>query len=161
MILHKYQKRDECANPVRLSLLNPPSAATPLIRTVNDTNIVSKRYYSYAAFGRYARPGTARVTATSAVDNVTVAAWRPEVQTDSFPAGGNLAMQLINNGTVDQTFSVSIGAIEGISNYTALLLNNDFDLTENGTVVAVDGTGITATVPAKSLVVLALDAVWS
>lgn len=139
------------------------SAATPVIRTVNDTNILSKRYYAYAAFGRYARPGSARVTATSSVDNVTVAAWTPELLTDRFPAGGNLAMQLINNGTVDQTFSVTIDALESISNYTTLLLNNDFDLVANGTLVVVadDGTGIQATVPAKSLVVLALDAVWS
>lgn len=132
-----------------------------MIRTVNDTNILSKRYWAYAAFGRYARPGTARVTATSSVDNVTVAAWTPEVLTDTFPAGGNLAMQLINNGTVDQTFSVAVDALESISNYTALLLNNDFDLAENGTIVAVDGMEIQATVPAKSLIVLALDAVWS
>lgn len=88
----------------------------------------------------------------------------PEVATDSFPAGGNLAMQLINNGTVDQTFSVTIDALESISNYTALLLNNNFNLTANDTIVTVDGgngTAIQATVPAKSLVVLALDAVWS
>lgn len=143
----------------------PLSAATPVIRTINDTNILSKRYWAYAAFGRYARPGTARVTATSAVANVTVAAWTPELRnTDAFPAGGNLALQLINNGTVDQTFAVEVagGALAGVSNYTALLLNNDADLepVEDGTVV-VDGTAITATVPAKSLVVLALDAVWS
>lgn len=132
-----------------------------MIRTINDTNILSKRYWAYAAFGRYARPGTQRLTATSSVDNVTVAAWAPSVHTDNFPAGGNLAMQLINNGTVDQTFSVNIDALESISNYTALLLNNDFDLAENGTVVTVDGTAITATVPAKSLVVVALSAEWS
>lgn len=28
------------------------SAATPVIRTINDTNILSKRYWAYAAFGR-------------------------------------------------------------------------------------------------------------
>lgn len=132
-----------------------------MIRTVNDTNILSKRYWAYAAFGRYARPGTARVTATSSVDDVTVAAWTPEVLTDTFPAGGNLAVQLINNGTVDRTFAVAIDALASVGNYTARLLNNDFDLAENGTIVAVDGTEIQATVPAKSLIVLALDVVWS
>lgn len=134
-----------------------------MIRTVNDTNILSKRYWAYAAFGRYARPGSARVTASSSVDNVTVAAWIPDTQTDRFPAGGNLAMQLINNGTVDQTFAVTVDALQGVNNYTVLLLNNDFDLVANGTLVVVadNGTEIQAMVPAKSLVVLALDAVWS
>lgn len=132
-----------------------------MIRTVNDTNVLSKRYWAYAAFGRYARPGTARVTATSAVDGVTVAAWTPELlATDTFPAGGNLAVHLLNNGTADQTLSVTIAALASVSNHTAWLLNNEADLAPDGTLVAVDGTAITATVPAKSLVVLALDAVW-
>lgn len=81
--------------------------------------------------------------------------------TDSFPAGGNLAMQIINNGTDDQTISVNIDYLEEISNYTVLLLNNDYDLAANHSLVVVDGTDVKATIPAKSLIVFSMDAVWT
>lgn len=70
-------------------------------------------------------------------------------------------MQIINNGTVERIVPITIEGLQGISNYTVLLLDNDSDLESNGTLVVVDGTDITATIPAKSLVVFALDAVWS
>lgn len=70
-------------------------------------------------------------------------------------------MQIINNGSVERSVPITIESLETISNYTVLLLNNDFDLAANDSLVVVDGTGITATIPPKSLVVLALDAVWS
>ncbi|CAN8105556.1 unnamed protein product [Discula destructiva] len=137
----------------------PSDAATPVIRTINDTNILSKRYWAYAAFGRYARQTSYRITATSTTENVTVAAWIPQI--DSFPAGGNLAMQMINNASVERTVPITIDSLQAISNYTTLILNNDFDLANNASLVVVDGTTITATIPPRSLVVLALDAVWS
>lgn len=99
------------------------------------------------------------MTATSTTENVTVAAWTP--QTSSFPAGGNLAMQLINNADVEQTVPISIGYLQSITNSTVLLLNNDFNLTTNGSLVTIDGVSVTATIPPRSLVVLAVDAVWS
>lgn len=107
---------------------------------------------------RYARQDSSRVTATSTTDNVTVAAWVPQAAT--FPAGGNLAMQIINNADEERTVPISIDQLREITNYTALLLNNDFDLAESDSVVETNGTGITATIPPRSLVVLAMDAVW-
>lgn len=107
---------------------------------------------------RYARQDSSRVTATSTTDNITVAAWVP--QTATFPAGGNLAMQIINNADEERTVPISIDQLRDITNYTALLLNNDFDLAESDSVVETNGTGITATIPPRSLVVLAMDAVW-
>ncbi|KAG8167567.1 hypothetical protein KVR01_003256 [Diaporthe batatas] len=136
----------------------PSNAATPVIRTINDTNILSKRYWAYAAFGRYARQSSSRVTATSTTDNVTVAAWTP--QEAAFPAGGNLAMQIINNADEEKIVPITIDKLTDITNSTALLLNNEFDLAESDSVVEINGTAITATIPPRSLVVLALDAVW-
>lgn len=98
------------------------------------------------------------MTATSTTDNVTVAAWVP--QSASFPAGGNLAMQIINNADEEKTVPITIDQLAEISNYTALLLNNDFDLAESDSVIAANGTIVTATIPARSLVVLAMTAVW-
>ncbi|KAK7737860.1 hypothetical protein SLS53_006237 [Cytospora paraplurivora] len=108
---------------------------------------------------KYARQDSYRVTAKSTTDNVTVAAWTP--QTDSFPAGGNLAMQVINNADVARTVPIKIDNLQIVNNSTVLLLNNDFDLESNDTLVVIDGTNITATIPPRSLVVLAFDAVWS
>lgn len=70
-------------------------------------------------------------------------------------------MQIINNASVERTVPISISDLQSISNYTVLLLNNDYDLAENNTLLVIDGTNITATIPARSLVVFALDAVLS
>lgn len=69
-------------------------------------------------------------------------------------------MQIINNADEERTVPINIDQIKEITNYTALLLNNDFDLTESDTVIETDGTAVTATIPPRSLVVLAMDAVW-
>lgn len=98
------------------------------------------------------------MTATSTTDNVTVAAWVP--QAASFPAGGNLAMQIINNADEERIVPIDIDQLTEITNYTALLLNNDFDLAESDSVVETNGTNVTATVPPRSLIVLAMNAVW-
>lgn len=69
-------------------------------------------------------------------------------------------MQIINNADEEKIVPVNIVKLTEITNSTALLLNNDFDLAESDSVVEIDGTTITATIPPRSLVVLALDAVW-
>lgn len=100
------------------------------------------------------------MTATSTIDNVTVAAWTPQI--GSFPAGGNLALQLINNADVQKTVPVNIDYLESITNSTVLILNNDYNLTKpDESLVTIDGANVTATIPPRSLVVLAVDAVWS
>lgn len=135
----------------------PSNAATPVIRTINDTNILSKRYWAYAAFGRYARPGSERVSANTTAANVTVAAW---IANGSFPAGGNLAVQLINNADEDRAVTLDVSAIESVNNMTVYLLNNDFDLALNESLAQASGLNVTATIPPRSLVILALDATW-
>lgn len=90
---------------------------------------------------------------------MTVAAWIPQLT--SFPAGGNLALQMINNASTEKTVPISIADLQSISNYTVLLLNNDYDLAKNDSILVVDGTNITATIPPRSLVVFAIDGVWS
>lgn len=70
-------------------------------------------------------------------------------------------MQIINNASVERTVPISIVDLQSISNYTVLLLNNDFDLAKNDSLLVVDGADITATIPARSLVVFALDAIWT
>ncbi|KAI4597705.1 hypothetical protein KJ359_003980 [Pestalotiopsis sp. 9143b] len=131
----------------------PSNAATPLIRTVNETNIISKRYYAYAAFGRYARPGSERVYASSSVANVTVAAFK---SAEGFAAGGNLALQIINNADDDASVPVSVENISQINNATAYLVNNDHDLAEDAGLVKYDGASLTVNVAARSLVVVAI-----
>ncbi|KAH6655804.1 glycoside hydrolase superfamily [Truncatella angustata] len=135
----------------------PSNAATPLIRTINDTNIVSKRYYAYAAFGRYARPGSERVHASSTVSNVTVAAF---TAAEGFAAGGNLALQIINNADETAAVPVVVDTIMQINSATAYLVNNDYDLAEDATLVEIEGTSLAVTVPARSLAVLVVDGQW-
>lgn len=69
-------------------------------------------------------------------------------------------MQIINNADEEKIVPVDIAQLTEITNSTTLLLNNDFDLAESDSVVDINGTTITATLPPKSLVVFALDAVW-
>lgn len=125
---------------------------------LSKLSIVSHRT-AKTNFFRYARQDSYRVTATSSTNNVSVAAWIP--QTASFPAGGNLAMQIINNANAERSFPISIDGLQLISNYTVLLLNNDFNLAKNHSLFVMDGTNITATIPPTSMVVFALDAIWS
>ncbi|KAK9776172.1 putative Glycoside hydrolase superfamily [Seiridium cardinale] len=132
----------------------PSNAATPLIRTINETNIVSKRFYAYAAFGRYARPGSDRVYANSTVANVTVSAFS---SADGFDAGGNLALQIINNADETSTSAVAVTSIDEIYAATAYLVNNDFDLAENASLVEYEGTSLTVTIPPRSLLVVAIN----
>lgn len=70
-------------------------------------------------------------------------------------------MQIINNDDESKTTAVKIQSVESINNITAYLVNNDFDLAENSTLVEVQDTGVTVTVPARSLVVLAVDGSWA
>lgn len=69
-------------------------------------------------------------------------------------------MQIINNADEERIVPINIGQVTEITNYTALLLNNDFDLAESDSVVETNGTAVTATIPPRSLIVLAMDAVW-
>lgn len=69
-------------------------------------------------------------------------------------------MQIINNADEEKIVPINIDKLTEITNSTALLLNNHFDLAESNSVVKIDGTTVTATIPPRSLVVLALDAVW-
>lgn len=69
-------------------------------------------------------------------------------------------MQIINNADEEKVVPINIDQLREITNYTALLLNNDFDLAESDSVVAANGTAITATIPPRSLIVLSMDAVW-
>jgi hypothetical protein len=137
--------------------LTSDSTATPLIRTINDTNIPSKQYYAYATFGRYARPGSERVYAESSASNLSVSAF---TSIDGFASGGNLAIQTINNGDKFETTPANIQSIEGIIGIAAYLVNNDFDLAEKASLVEFQGTDVTVTVPTRSLIVLAVNGSW-
>lgn len=77
-----------------------------------------------------------------------------------FASGGNLALQIINNADETSAAPVVIDSIVRIENATAYLVNNDFNLAENASLVEFEGVNLTVTVPPRSLVVLALDGVW-
>jgi hypothetical protein len=89
------------------------------------------------------------------VTNVTVAAFK---SAEGFASGGNLALQIINNNDDEATVPITVDNIAQVNNATAYLVNNDYDLAEQTEdLLKYDGASLTATVPARSLVVVAID----
>ncbi|VTT59643.1 unnamed protein product [Fusarium fujikuroi] len=71
-----------------------------LINMIGDKVIPSKRFWAFASFSRFARPGAHRIEATSSFPLVTVSAF---LNTD-----GTVATQVLNNDTVARNVQVVV-----------------------------------------------------
>jgi O-glycosyl hydrolase len=69
-----------------------------LIRLKGSTITLSKRYWAFAAFGRYIRPGAVRVGATSSVGALDVSAFRNR--------DGSQVIEILNTGTTAAPISL-------------------------------------------------------
>ena len=75
------------------------TANSGLIQVEGSTINLSKRYWAFAAFGRYIRPGAVRVGATSDNSNLSVSAFRDR--------DGSEVVEILNTGTTDVPVSLS------------------------------------------------------
>ncbi len=74
------------------------TANSGLIQVQGATINLSKRYWSFAAFGRYIRPGAVRVGASASSSALDVSAFRDR--------DGSWVVEILNTGTTDQPVSL-------------------------------------------------------
>lgn len=114
------------------------TANSGLIQVVGSTINLSKRYWAFAAFGRYIRPGAVRVGASSTDSGLQVSAFRNR--------NGSLVVEVLNTGTSAEP--IVVHGID-ISDASAYLTDEGDSLTpEQG------GAGLQA--PARSLTTLVI-----
>ena len=114
------------------------TANSGLIQVVGPTINLSKRYWAFAAFGRYIRPGAIRVGASSSDSNLQVSAFRNR--------DGSLVVEVLNAGTSSAPI-----ALRGVdtARVSAYLTDESHALTTEAA-----GSGLSA--PPRSLTTLVI-----
>lgn len=95
------------------------TANSGLIQIAGSTVNLSKRYWAFAAFGRFIRPGAVRVAAGSANSALQVSAFRNR--------DGSLVVEAINNATTAQPAQLT--GLPGLARATAYLTDETHSLT--------------------------------
>ncbi|KAL3443352.1 glycoside hydrolase superfamily [Aspergillus insuetus] len=117
-----------------------------LINMINTEVIPSKRFWAFAQFSRFVRPGARRVSASSSQDAVTASAF---VNSD-----GVLAAQLINNGTQAYNFKLRVRGLENSDYLRPYITNNQHDI-EPLSLLKVNSNGqVSGNIPARSMLSL-------
>lgn len=115
-----------------------------LINLINNEVIPSKRFWSFAQFSRFVRPGARRIEAASTHANLTVSSFENK--------DGRLATQLINQGDSTMEASVRITGLKSGVQVRPYITNNDYDLEPLKAVLSKNGGIFQANVPARSMV---------
>ena len=109
------------------------TANSGLIQVQGSTINLSKRYWAFAAFGRFIRPGAVRLGASSAASGLEVSAFRNR--------DGSRVVEILNTGTSGQP--VTVRGLSGAGGHMSAYVTNGTD-----SVTPVSGP---LTVPARSL----------
>jgi O-glycosyl hydrolase len=120
------------------------TSSSSLINLINNSVVTTKRFWTFAQFSKFARPGAYRVKATSSNSLVTASSF--------LNTGGSIATQLINSATMAYTVDLKVSGCGGESWVQPYLTDNANNLTALAKVKAgKDGT-FTTSIPALSLV---------
>ena len=114
------------------------TANSGLIQVTNSAINLSKRYWAFAAYGRYIRPGAVRVGASSTDSSLQVSAFRNR--------DGSLVLEVLNTGSSSSPIAVRGVNLSGASAY----------LTDEGHSVTPEPAGSGLQAPARSLTTLVL-----
>ena len=115
-----------------------------LITTLGDSVYPSKRFWTFAQFSKFVRPGARRIWAQSTEPLVNVTAFKN--------TNGVIAVQALSNATTDYTVDVHLGSCGANSWAIPYVTNNDNDLTK-WKPIWINGDGyFQGYVPARSLV---------
>lgn len=107
------------------------TANSGLIQVQGPTINLSKRYWAFAAFGRYIRPGAVRIGAAATDSGLQVSAFRNR--------GGSQVVEILNTGTTDEPVTLQGVPLAGATAYVT---------NETEALTPVSGP---LTVPARSL----------
>lgn len=118
-----------------------------LINLVGNEVIPSKRFWAFAQFSKFVRPGARRVEATSSDSLLSVSSF---INQD-----GSIATQVLNNADVAYEVSLQLqhAGPGNVGAVTPYLTNNDYDLEPLSPVRACGGT-FKVSVPARSMMSL-------
>ncbi len=114
------------------------TANSGLIQVAGPTINLSKRYWAFAAFGRYIRPGAVRVGAVATDSNLQVSAFRNR--------DGSLVVEVLNTGTSGEPIALKGIGTSGASAY----------LTDEGDSLTPEPAGAGLQAPARSLTTIVL-----
>jgi glucuronoarabinoxylan endo-1,4-beta-xylanase len=110
----------------------------------NNSLTATKRFYAFANYSRFIRPGAMRIGATSGDTNLKVTAFKN--------IDGSVAVAVLNTGQSSISTSYAI-ANAGVTTGTATpYLTNNGSSTSAQAPISVSGGAFSATVPARSLV---------
>lgn len=85
------------------------TANSGLVQVIGPTINLSKRYWAFAAFGRYIRPGAARIGVSTSDSSLQVSAFRN--------TNGSLVVEVLNNSATAQPVSLQGVSLAGASAY--------------------------------------------
>ncbi|KAJ5690736.1 hypothetical protein N7462_005128 [Penicillium macrosclerotiorum] len=117
-----------------------------LINMINNEVIPSKRFWAFAQFSKFVRPGARRVLSSSSQPDITTSAF---VNTD-----GVVAAQLINNGTLAYDFELQIPGLKKGTHVRPYLTDNENDLLSLSSLVVQKGGKVAGAIPARSMLSL-------
>jgi O-glycosyl hydrolase len=120
-----------------------------LINLIGNTVVPSKRFWTFAQFSKFARPGARRVEATSSNPLLTVSSF--------FNTGGSVATQVISSATTEYTIDLQVKGCDGNSWVQPYLTNNANNLTQLPLIRASRDGVFTTSIPAFSLVSFVVD----
>lgn len=114
------------------------SSNSALIDMIADEVIPTKRFWTFASFSKFVRPGARRIQAQVDSADLSVSAF--------INTNGRVAVQIVNNAT--ESYKVTMGLSGKVTPYTT---NNEYDLLQGKAIDSQDGN-IVGQVPGKSMV---------
>ncbi|KAJ5621918.1 hypothetical protein N7528_005150 [Penicillium herquei] len=115
-----------------------------LINLLGNEVQPSKRFWAFAQFSKFVRPGAHRIEASSSHSNVTVSSFENQ--------NGKIATQLLNQLDVDVEVGVKVTGVGAGVVVHPYLTNNDYDLEAMASLKTGSGGSFNARVPARSMV---------
>ncbi|CAL5873594.1 uncharacterized protein PFLUO_LOCUS7875 [Penicillium psychrofluorescens] len=115
-----------------------------LINLINNEVQPSKRFWAFAQFSKFVRPGARRIEAYSSNANVTVSSFKNY--------NGVIATQLLNQGDADVEISVQIGGLKSGVPIQPFITNNEYDLERLTPIKSAKDGFFQAQIPAWSMV---------
>lgn len=115
-----------------------------LINLINNEVIPSKRFWVFAQYSKFVRPGARRIESVSSYANLTVSSFE---NTD-----GRIATQLLNQGNSTVEVNVRIAGLKSGVWIKPYITNNEYDLEPQASIKSTTGGSFQAQIPAWSMV---------
>lgn len=120
------------------------TSSSSLINLINNSVATTKRFWAFASFSKFARPGAYRVNATSSNPLVTVSSF--------LNTGGSVATQVISSAATAYTVELKVSGCGGESWVQPYLTDNANNLTALTKVRAGNDGTFQTSIPPQSLV---------